>query len=139
MSELTALSPLDGRYAARLAQLRELCSEEGLIRQRVRVEALWLAHLTGIPQITPLRSLSPEVEEEIHGLATDSGSIDAAAVKALEKKINHDVKAVEYYVRERLAAAGMTPAQQEFVHFACTSEDINNLAYAQMLNEAREH
>src|SRR5262245_41566022 len=116
--ELTALSPLDGRYAARLERLRELCSEEGLIRLRVRIEALWLTHLAGVEGIAPLRKLSAGVREELQRLGSAQAEVDAAAVKTLEKKINHDVKAVEYYVRERLASAGMSAAQLEFVHFA---------------------
>lgn len=135
--ELTALSPVDGRYAARLAALRELCSEAGLIRLRVRVEALWLEHLAEIGQIRPLRSLSAPVRAEIRRLAAEGDAVDPGAVKSIEREINHDVKAVEYYVRERLRAAGANEAQLEFVHFACTSEDINNLSYALMLREAR--
>jgi adenylosuccinate lyase len=136
--ELTAVSPLDGRYATRLAGLRELCSEAGLIRLRVRVEAVWLRHLAGTLQPAALNSMSPGVVQAIEALAEGISTADAAEVKAIEAKINHDVKAVEYFVREKLKAAGATAAQLEFVHFGCTSEDINNLCYALMLKDARE-
>ncbi|HZF26937.1 MAG TPA: adenylosuccinate lyase [Steroidobacteraceae bacterium] len=135
--ELEALSPVDGRYAAQLAGLRALCSEAGLIRQRVRVEALWWQQLcTNLPAPV-LQKVSEPTRAEAERLAKDPASIDPGAVKAIEKRINHDVKAVEYYVRERLQGAGATPAQLEFVHLGCTSEDINNLSYALMLQEAR--
>ncbi len=136
--ELNALSPLDGRYAAKLSGLRDLCSEAGLIRLRVRVEALWLKHLAARLQVPALRAFSPALQQEIEGLAAGRVSDQASQVKALEAKINHDVKAVEYFVRERLRSAGATPAVLEFVHFGCTSEDINNLCYALMLREARD-
>jgi adenylosuccinate lyase len=135
--ELEALSPVDGRYAAQLAGLRALCSEAGLIRQRVRVEALWWQQLCANLQIPALQNVPERVSAEVERLAREPASVDADAVKAIEQRINHDVKAVEYYVRERLQAAGATAAQLEFVHFGCTSEDINNLSYALMLHEAR--
>src|SRR5689334_13911346 len=116
--ELTALSPLDGRYAAKLAGLRDVCSEAGLIRLRVRVEALWLRHLAAHVQPPALRSLSPSVRKEIDLLSAGIGIEQAAQVKAIEAQINHDVKAVEYFVRERLHAAGASSAQLEFIHFA---------------------
>ena len=135
--ELEALSPVDGRYAAQLAGLRGLCSEAGLVRLRVRVEALWWQQLAAHVPVPALQSVSGPVRAEVERLAGDPTSIDPDAVKAIEKRINHDVKAVEYYVRERLQGAGATAAQLEFVHFGCTSEDINNLSYALMLQEAR--
>jgi len=138
-TELTALSPVDGRYAARLDELRALCSEAALIRWRVQVEAHWLEHLATHKQLPALQGLAPAVRDEIRRLAGDPAAVDAAAVKAIESRINHDVKAVEYYVRERLRATGATEAQLEFVHFGCTSEDINNLSYALMLRAAREN
>jgi adenylosuccinate lyase len=137
--ELSALSPLDGRYAAKLAQLRELASEAGLIRQRVRVEALWYLHLARIEGLLIPAGIAKPVRAELERLAGDAREGEADAVKAIETRINHDVKAIEYYVREQLQRAGASAAQLEYVHFGCTSEDINNLAYALMLREAREH
>lgn len=134
---LFALSPLDGRYAAQVPELTALFSEAALIRYRIRVEALWMTHLAAEPEIAELKGLAPGVAGELAKLARDPGEQAAPAVKALEAHTNHDVKAVEYYVRERLATAGASPAQLEFVHFACTSEDINNLCYAMMLADAR--
>ena len=136
-SSLSALSPLDGRYAAQVQEVSAIFSEAALIRYRIRVEAMWLAHLAAEPAITELRGLADAAAAELRQLAHDPGAAAAPAVKALEARTNHDVKAVEYYVRERLAAAGAAPAHLEFVHFACTSEDINNLCYAMMLNDAR--
>ena len=135
--ELEALSPVDGRYAAQLSGLRSLCSEAGLIRQRVRIEALWWQMLRSTTRIPALQNVTERVRAEVERLAQEPASVEPEAVKAIERRINHDVKAVEYYVRQRLKSAGATPAQLEFVHFACTSEDINNLAYALLLYEAR--
>jgi adenylosuccinate lyase len=136
-SELDALSPVDGRYAAKLSDLRHLCSEAGLIRLRVRIEALWWQHLARHLDVAALKKVPAGVQKEATRLATESTAVDPAVVKAIEARINHDVKAVEYYVRERLQAAGAQAPQLEFVHFGCTSEDINNLAYALMLTAAR--
>jgi adenylosuccinate lyase len=135
-AELEALSPVDGRYAEKLKELRHLCSEAGLIRLRVRIEAEWWLFIgqrlrPGVDK--PSSALLSEIERLVH----EPQSIDVAAVKSIESRINHDVKAVEYYVRERLRAAGADASQIELVHFACTSEDINNLAYALMLSDAR--
>ncbi len=144
ISALDALSPVDGRYARLAAPLRAALSEAGLIRQRIRIEALWLLFLEArrarLPAFVALAGpgLPPGVIEAARGLAAQPPDDSAAAVKAIEARINHDVKAVEYFVRERLAAAGATPAQLELVHIGCTSEDINNLAYACMLSAARE-
>ncbi len=133
-----ALSPVDGRYRAATAPLRALLSEAGLIGARVRVEGAWLAHLaTAVPGL-PGAALAPPVRERARALAEDPGAACAEAVKAIEARINHDVKAVEYYVRDQLAAAGATPANLELVHFGCTSEDINNLSYALLLRAARD-
>ena len=135
--ELDALSPVDGRYAAKLSALRQLCSEAGLIRLRVRIEAQWWQHLARHLQVPAFKNVASAVQKEVVRLATEAATVDPAAVKAIEARINHDVKAVEYYVRERLRAAGAQAPQLEFVHFGCTSEDINNLAYALMLAAAR--
>jgi adenylosuccinate lyase len=134
---LEALSPVDGRYRAATAPLRELLSEGALIGARIRIEARWLLHLTAAaPQLAGAR-LSDAVRARAQQLARSPADSAAAAVKAIEARINHDVKAVEYYVREQLAAAGAADATLELVHFGCTSEDINNLAYARLLCDAR--
>ena len=135
---LTALSPVDGRYHAKADPLRAIFSEYGLIRARVRVEVEWLLALAAEPGITELAALDTGAVARLRGLAEHFGVEDAARVKAIERETNHDVKAVEYFIKERLRDdAALAPAL-EFVHFACTSEDINNLAYALMLQEARE-
>jgi adenylosuccinate lyase len=134
---LNALSPVDGRYASSAAPLRELFAESGLIRERIRVEALWLLQLAdALPQLTH-GELPPGVRACAAGLAADPGADAAAAVKAIESRINHDVKAVEYHVRNALTAAGAAPRLLELVHFGCTSEDVNNLCYARLLAAAR--
>jgi len=135
---LDALSPLDGRYAGQLVDLADLFSEAALIRQRIRIEARWLLHLAAEPAIAEVRDLPEGVTAELGRLAERTGASEAERVKQIESRTNHDVKAVEYFVRERLAAAGAAPALLEFVHFGCTSEDVNNLSYALMLREARE-
>jgi adenylosuccinate lyase len=135
---LHALSPLDGRYAEKCADLAALFSEAALVARRVRVEAAWFRQLAESGRFAALARLPAAVGARLEALARGVDEGGAIRVKALERQTNHDVKAVEYYVREELAAAGATPAQLEFVHFACTSEDVNNLAYALMLGEARE-
>jgi adenylosuccinate lyase len=136
-SSLQALSPLDGRYAAAVAPLRALLSESGLIRERIRVEALWfLALADGAPALAGA-NLTPAVRACAHALAAEPDSAAAETVKGIERRINHDVKAVEYYVRDRLSDAGASPATLELVHLGCTSEDINNLSYARLLRTAR--
>jgi adenylosuccinate lyase len=135
---LLALSPLDGRYAQAAAPLRPHFSEAALIRHRVAVEARWFAHLAHHIDVPALRALPPRVSAAAAALAASARADEGAAVKALERTTNHDVKAVEYYVREALKGAGASEAALEFVHFGCTSEDINNLCYALMLREARD-
>ena len=138
LSALDALSPVDGRYRAASAPLRGLLAEGGLIRERIRIEAQWLLHLAAaVPQL-PGAQFTPAVRERARQLASAPAAAAAAAVKAIEERINHDVKAVEYYVREQLAAVGAADATLELVHFGCTSEDINNLSYARLLAAARE-
>jgi adenylosuccinate lyase len=137
LSALDALSPVDGRYRASTAPLRASLSEAGLIRERIRIEAQWLLHLAAAAPRLPGAQLSPPVRERALALARAPDALAAAAVKAIEARINHDVKAVEYYVREQLRAAGASAATLELVHFGCTSEDINNLSYAQLLSAAR--
>jgi adenylosuccinate lyase len=132
-----ALSPIDGRYRAATAPLRALLSEAGLIRARIEVEARWLLHLAAsVPELAGA-TLPDTARERARQLAEQPDADAAGAVKAIESRINHDVKAVEYYVREQLSKVGASEATLELVHFGCTSEDINNLSYALMLREAR--
>jgi adenylosuccinate lyase len=138
VAALEALSPVDGRYARAAAPLRALLSEAALIRERVRIETHWLLQLSAaVPQL-PGAALRPAVRARAQQLAAAPDAGAATAVKTIEARINHDVKAVEYYVREQLQAAGASAATLELVHFGCTSEDINNLAYARLLQAARE-
>jgi adenylosuccinate lyase len=137
---LDAISPVDGRYAGAAAPLRDCLSEAALIRERIRVEAAWVLHLASRPD-APLeasRAMGAAVRDAAAALARDPGREAAAEVKRIEARINHDVKAVEYHVRESLRSAGATDAVLELVHFGCTSEDINNLSYALMLRNARQ-
>ena len=137
-TSLDALSPVDGRYRAATEPLRGVLSEGGLIRERIRVEALWVTHLaTAAPRFAG-STLPAAVRSRAAELAKNPPEGAAAAVKAIESKINHDVKAVEYYVRGELSAAGASEATLELVHFGCTSEDINNVSYARMLASARD-
>ncbi len=135
---LTAISPLDGRYAARTDAYRELFSEQGLIRRRVLVEVRWLQFLAKRAEITGFPSVSPVVHDWLDRLADSFGYQEASRVKALEKTTNHDVKAVEYFIAEQLAEGSELSRLRPFVHFGCTSEDINNVAYALVLRSARE-
>ena len=134
---IDALSPVDGRYRSAAEPLRPILSEQGLIRERIRVEAEWFRFL--VAEVPAFRALapSPAVLQCAAALAADPDAQSAAAVKQIEARINHDVKAVEYYVRDALAAAGASPAALELVHFGCTSEDINNVSYARLLLAAR--
>jgi adenylosuccinate lyase len=136
-SALTALSPVDGRYAAAVAPLRDYFSEAALIRERIRVEALWFLQLTGAPAPLLREPLPDAVRARAAALAQEPGPEAPSAVKDIERHINHDVKAVEYFVRDVLGAAGASAAALELVHFGCTSEDINNLSYARLLRGAR--
>jgi len=134
---LDALSPVDGRYRAATEPLRSHLSEAGLIRERIRVEALWLIHLAGsVPRFAG-SALPAAVRSRAAELAHEPPEDAAEAVKVIEATINHDVKAVEYYVRRELSSAGATEATLELVHFGCTSEDINNVSYARLLAAAR--
>ena len=134
---LTALSPLDGRYAGKVDALRPIFSESGLIRARVKVEVEWLLALAAEPGIVELKPFSEAASARLRALADNFSLDDAARVKAIEATTNHDVKAVEYLIKEKLANDAELGPALEFVHFACTSEDINNLSYALMLSEAR--
>lgn len=135
---LTALSPLDGRYAAKVDALRPIFSEFGLIKARVKVEIEWLLALAEAPGIEELAPFSEHAAARLRDFATTLSTADAARVKAIEATTNHDVKAVEYLIKERLKDDAELAPALEFVHFACTSEDINNLSYALMLRDARD-
>jgi adenylosuccinate lyase len=137
LNSLTALSPVDGRYATRCTELRELFSEAGLVRARVRVEIAWLQALAAHPGITEMQGLTKADLAAAASIAAEFVEADAAAVKAIERETNHDVKAVEYFLKRRLGAHAAWAPRLEFVHFACTSEDINNLAYGMLALEAR--
>ena len=135
LSALTAVSPIDGRYGGKTEALRDVFSEYGLIKRRVVVEVRWLQQLArhpGIPEVAPL---STEANGLLEGIAAEFSVEDAARVKAIEATTNHDVKAVEYFIKERFQDNAELQAIAEFVHFACTSEDINNLSHALMLRD----
>jgi adenylosuccinate lyase len=134
---LTALSPLDGRYAAKVENLRPIFSEFGLMKRRVLVEVRWLLALSDAADIAEVAPFSPAAREALRAIADRFSEDDAARIKAIERTTNHDVKAVEYFIKERIAGNTELAKAAEFVHFACTSEDINNLAYALMLRDAR--
>ena len=134
---LTNLSPIDGRYASKGDALRPLLSEFGLIRFRVEVEIKWLLALSEEPHIPEVPPFSAEAKRHLLLIADEFGVKDAERVKAIEATTNHDVKAVEYFLKERIQSVPELLAVSEFIHFACTSEDINNLAYALMVKTAR--
>ncbi len=138
MTALTALSPLDGRYQRQVEPLRPIFSEFGLIRRRVLVELRWLEALAAEPGIGEVPQLSADAIARLRGISEHFDEAAAAEVKAIEASTNHDVKAVEYWIKRQLADHPELQRISEFVHFACTSEDINNLAYALMLKDARE-
>ncbi|MGI8491742.1 MAG: adenylosuccinate lyase [Acidimicrobiales bacterium] len=130
----SALSPLDGRYASRVDKFADAFSEHALMRQRFAVEVEWLLALAARPDLPELAQVAPNTAAVIRGWVDGFGPDDTARISEIEKVTNHDVKAVEYYLKERLGAIGFGPSA-EFVHFGCTSEDINNLAHALMLRE----
>ena len=136
LSSLTSLSPLDGRYAPKLAALRPLLSEFGLMHRRVQVEVEWFIALSdaGFAEFKPL---SEAARGLLRGLVMRFGEPDAQAIKDIERTTNHDVKAVEYWLKQRFAHHPELHAAAEWVHFACTSEDINNTSHALMLQAAR--
>ena len=138
LSPLTAISPLDGRYAAQAAPLRRIVSEAGLIQFRVEVEVRWLAALADCPAIVEVAALSGEARARLDAIVSGFGLGAARRVKEIEATTNHDVKAVEYFLKEQFADCDELEAVAEFVHFGCTSEDVNNLAYALMLGRARD-
>ena len=137
ISSADALSPLDGRYAGKLEAVRHIFSEAGLMRERVRVECAWFLALAGGPAADALAKLPRAARELLVSLSKNPVGADIAAIKKIEARTNHDVKAVEIWLRGELTRHGATAAELEWLHFGCTSEDINNLAYALMLQSAR--
>ncbi len=137
-SPLTALSPLDGRYSAKTRPLQDHFSEFALIRSRVAIEIAWLLAIAAEPSFDALKPFTAATVDELNRAAAEFKLADAERIKAIEATTNHDVKAVEYWLRERFAADREIAAAAEFIHFACTSEDINNLAHAHMLDGGRE-
>ena len=138
LSPLTAVSPIDGRYGAKTDMLRTVFSEYGLIRYRVLVEVRWLQHLAANPAIVEVAPFSKDATALLNGLVDNFTIEHAERVKEIERTTNHDVKAVEYLIKETIADNAELLAVSEFVHFACTSEDINNLSHALMLKEGRD-
>ena len=136
-STVSALSPLDGRYAAKLAALRPLMSEQGYMHRRVQVEVAWFVALSdcGFAEFKPL---TPGARKYLQGLVANFSEADAMAIKEIEKTTNHDVKAVEYWIKGKFDARPELLAAAEFVHFACTSEDINNTSHALQIQAARD-
>ncbi|MED5420143.1 MAG: lyase family protein, partial [Pseudomonadota bacterium] len=131
--KLRALSPADGRYADKIVGLRDILSEYGLIRFRVLVEIRWLQWMSDEPSITELPPLSSAMKDVLNDIVDEFSIDEAERVKTIEATTNHDVKAVEYFIREKLGVGAETTNIGDFIHFACTSEDINNLSYALML------
>ncbi len=138
LSALTAISPVDGRYGSKTQALREYFSEFGLIRFRVLVEVRWLQRLAEHSQIEEVKPFSAEANRVLNAIISEFNEQDALRIKTIEKTTNHDVKAVEYFLKEKIAGNAELEAVSEFIHFACTSEDINNLSHALMLKNALE-
>lgn len=137
LSELTAISPIDGRYGSKTIDLRAIFSEYGLIKHRVLVEVRWLQHLASIEGISEVPALGEHANNLLNDIIDNFSEEDAQRVKNIERTTNHDVKAVEYFLKEKIQGNAELEAVSEFIHFACTSEDINNLSYALMLREGR--
>ena len=138
LSTLTAISPIDGRYASKVDALRPIASEFGLMRARVEVELAWIKSLASNPQINEVPPLSEQAISHIDTIIADFSETDGESIKAIERITNHDVKAIEYFIKEQFAVNPELNAISEFVHFACTSEDINNLSYSMMLTRMRD-
>ena len=136
LEELTAVSPIDGRYANKCPELKEVFSEYGLVKRRVLVECTWLEALCDAKEIKECKALSAKERRELRAIASDFSVEDAARVKEIEKTTNHDVKAVEYFLKERIKGTSLE-SRTEFIHFACTSEDINNMSHALMLRDGK--
>lgn len=138
LSSLTAVSPLDGRYSSRTVSLRGIFSEFGLIRARVEVEIRWLIQLAANPAISEVPAFSADTQAFLANLVANFSLEDAEKIKKIEATTNHDVKAVEYFIKDAFKGNSELEAINEFVHFACTSEDINNLSHGLMLKAGRD-
>jgi len=138
LSSLTAVSPIDGRYGDKVSPLRAIFSEFGLLKFRVAVEVRWLQKLSSVTQIAEVPSFSADANAYLDKIVAEFSVEDAQTIKTIERTTNHDVKAVEYFLKEKVAAVPELHAVTEFIHFACTSEDINNLSHALMLETARQ-
>ncbi|OCG04388.1 adenylosuccinate lyase [Gilliamella apis] len=138
LSALTALSPIDGRYGDKTTELRTIFSEYGLLKYRVQVEVRWLQKLANQADILEVPTLSEQATKHLNEIVDNFNEQDAMRIKTIEKTTNHDVKAVEYFLKEKVNTNEELQAINEFIHFACTSEDINNLSYALMLKTARD-
>ncbi|WP_029653846.1 adenylosuccinate lyase [Marinobacter daepoensis] len=139
LTALTAISPVDGRYGSKVSVFRSIFSEYGLIRNRVTVEIRWLQKLAAHPAITEVPAFSADANAFLDKMVSEFSLADAERIKEIERTTNHDVKAVEYLIKEKIADVPELHAVTEFVHFACTSEDINNLSHALMLREGLDH
>lgn len=139
LTALTAISPVDGRYGSKVSVFRSIFSEYGLIRNRVTVEIRWLQKLAQHPAIAEVPAFSAEANAFLDKMVSEFSLADAERIKEIERTTNHDVKAVEYLIKEKIAQIPELHAVTEFVHFACTSEDINNLSHALMLREGLDH
>ena len=138
LSELTAISPVDGRYGSKTSALRDLFSEYGLIKHRVLVEIRWFQALASHPEIAEVPALDNETINDLNGIVDNFSLSDAQRIKTIERTTNHDVKAVEYFLKEKIQGNATLEASNEFIHFACTSEDINNLSHGLMLKAGRD-
>ena len=138
LNELTAISPVDGRYGSKTAAFRDLFSEYGLIKHRVLVEVRWFQALAAHGEITEVPQLDDVATALLNGIIDNFSLSDAERVKTIERTTNHDVKAVEYFLKEKIQGNAMLEASNEFLHFACTSEDINNLSHGLMLKAGRD-
>ena len=139
LSALTAISPVDGRYGSKVKSLRPIFSEFGLIKYRVTVEVRWLQKLAATAEINEVPAFSTQANALLDAIVADFSEADAQAIKDIEATTNHDVKAVEYFLKEKIADNAELNAITEFIHFACTSEDINNLSHGLMLSDCRDH
>ena len=139
LSALSAISPIDGRYGSKVNSLRPIFSEFGLIKYRVTVEVRWLQKLAATAEINEVPAFSSEATAKLNAIVDNFSESDALAIKKIEATTNHDVKAVEYFLKEQIADNAELNAVTEFIHFACTSEDINNLSHGLMLKECREN
>ena len=139
LNELTAISPVDGRYGSKTAALRDLFSEYGLIKHRVLVEVRWFQALACSNEIPEVPDLDESALNVLNGIVDNFSLNDAERIKTIERTTNHDVKAVEYFLKEKIQGNAMLEASSEFLHFACTSEDINNLSHGLMLKAGREN